>query len=144
MLKWKQLNQTLETVASRHLQLISRFDTFANFVESQVTSQTFHIKGITSTLHLEQGFFTTTFAGRTLHFVFSSTTEDGKTLFGNVACYLKRELPEQAHIEIGKFTFNGGGQTNFIEPEENDPLTIASDISSLYIALHFINESLSQ
>lgn len=142
MLEWNPLNKTLETAASRHLKLISLFDTFAKFVESQVTPQTFHIKGITASLHLGQGFFTTTFAGRTLHFVFSSTAEDDKALVGNVTCYLKREFPEQSHIEIGKFTFNGNGQTNLIEPEDNEPITIVSDFPSLHLALHFIRESL--
>lgn len=144
MIKWNLLHQVLEASESRHLQLFSRFEKFAKHVEIQVAAQGFHIKGIAVSLHLEQGFFTITFAGRTLFFVFSSTAKDGGALVGNVTCYIKREFPEQALIEFGKFVFTGGGQTTLIEPEDNDPLTMDADISSLYIALHFIHESLSQ
>lgn len=142
MLEWNQLHQTLETSANRHLKLSSLFEQFAKHVEYQVTPQDFHIKGITVSLYPEQGFFATTFAGRTLHFVFSSTAEDGKTLVGNVTCYLKRGFPEQTYIEIGSFTFNGNGQSNLIEPEHDESLPMNIEIPSLYIALHFINESL--
>lgn len=144
MLEWNSLHQTLETSANRHLQLSSRFDKFAKHVETQVTPQEFHIKGITVSLHPEQGLFTTTFAGRTLYFVFSSTAKDKEALVGNVKCYLKMKFPEQAYIELGNFTFTGSGQTNFTEPEYNDPLTIDSELSSLHIALHFIHKSLSR
>jgi hypothetical protein len=143
MLKWNTLHQNLEKAANRHLLLASRFNEFAKFIEDQITHQTFHIKGITTSLHLEQGFFTTMFSGRTLHFAFSSINENG-TLIGNVKCHLKKEFPEPTYIEIGEFSFTGNGQTSLIEPEDNDPITIDSDLPSLYVALHFIHESLLQ
>lgn len=144
MLKWDTLHKNLENVANKHQRLVSRFNEFAKFVESQVTHQTFHIKGITASLHLEHGFFTTTFSGRTLHFAFSSATEDSGSLIGNVKCYLKMEFPEPTYTVVGEFTFTGNGQTNLIEPEDNGPVTIDADLPSLYVALHFIHESLSK
>lgn len=144
MLTWNQLHQNLEKAANRHRQLATRFENFANHVAEQVAAQPFHIKGISVSLHLEQGFFTTTFATRTLHFVFTSVQEDGGTLVGNVKCYLKRELPKSEYVAIGDFNFTGSGQTTLIEPEENVPITIDSDLPALYVALHFIHESLSR
>ncbi len=144
MLNWNALHQNLEKAAIRHQLLVSRFNNFAKFVEEQVTHQTFHIKGISTSLQLEQGIFTTTFSGRTLYFVFSSTAEDTGTLIGNVKCHLKIGFSEREFIKIGEFTFTGSGQTNLIEPEDNGPITIDSDLSSLYVVLHFIHESLSQ
>lgn len=143
MLKWNSLHHNLENAANRHRLLASRFDGFTKFVMDQVTDATFHIKGITASLHSEQGILVMTFSGRTLHFVFSSTTEDSGMLVGNVTCYLKRDIPVQTYIEIGNFTFTGNGQTSLIEPEENEPITIDADLPSLYVALHFIHESLS-
>ena len=144
MLKWNPLHQSLEKTANRHLQLYSRFDAFAKFVQVQVTHHDFHIKNIGVSLQLEKNFFTTTFAGRTLYFVFSSTVGDGGLMVGNVKCLVEISFPEKTYSEIGEFTFTGNAQTNLIEPEDNDPITIDTDLSSLYVALHFINESLSK
>jgi len=143
MLKWNALHDILEKTSIRHRQLASRFDVFAKFACDQLTAKSFHIKGITAELHGEQGFFTTTFAGRVLDFVFSSTSDSPGSLIGTVKCYIKRDVPQLINIELGGFTFNGSGQTNLIDPENNDPIYIDSDIPSLYVALHFIHESLT-
>jgi len=74
VLEWNQLHQNLEQASRRHLQLLDKFERFAKFVEEQVTAPAFHIKGIGITLNLDQGFFSTTFAGRTLKFQFESVT----------------------------------------------------------------------
>jgi hypothetical protein len=90
MLKWNQLNQQLETVANRHLQLAGRFQVFAKFVTEQVTAQNFHIKDISASLHLEENYFTTTFVGRTLRFAFSSALSENGSLLGTVTCALMK------------------------------------------------------
>ncbi len=143
MLKSIALHQKLENAAHRHQLLASRFNEFAMFVEDQVTQQAFQIKGIAASLHLDHGFFSTTFSGRTLNFVFSSTNGENGALIGNVQCYLKREFPETRYIEIGEFTFTENGQTNLLEPEVDAPITIDAGIPSIYVALHFIEASLS-
>ena len=143
MLEWTTLHQGLEIAAHKHQLLASRFNAFAMYVEDQITQQTFHIKGLTVSLHLEHGFFSTTFSGRALHFVFTSTTQDGDTLIGNVTCYLKREFPEQKFTEIGRFTFSENGQTSLTESDNSSPISIAADLPALNVALHFIAESLS-
>ena len=144
MLKWNQLHQQLETVANRHSQLATKFQAFAKFVEEQVTAPTFHIKGISASLHLEQGYFTTTFAGRTLHFTFSSALSENGSLVGTVMCGLMKELPERALVPVGEFTFTGSGKTNLNNPEDGDPIIIDEDIPALYVGLHFIYEALSK
>ncbi|MEI7535653.1 MAG: hypothetical protein WCJ76_00510 [Comamonadaceae bacterium] len=143
MLEWTTLHQNLETAAHKHHLLASRFNAFAMSVEDQITQQTFHIKGITVSLHLEHGFFSTTFSGRALHFVFASTTQDSGNLIGNVKCFLKREYPESRYLEIGQFTFAESGQTSLTEPQSGGPVAIDSDLSSLNVALHFISASLA-
>jgi len=117
MLKWNQLHQQLETVANRYSQLETKFQTFAKLVEEQVTHPTFHIKGITVSPNLEQSYFTTTFAGRTLYFTFSSALAENGTLVGTVTCGLMRELPEKTLVSVGEFTFTGSGKTNLHDPE---------------------------
>jgi hypothetical protein len=144
MLDWNQLHQDLEKAAHRHRQLAAKFDQFATFVAEQVTAQLFHIKGIGISLNLDQGFFTTTFAGRTLHFAFESVPEASGTLVGKVTCYLKKEFPTSEYISIGEFKFTGSGQSTLVHPTENDPITIDVDIAALHIALNFIHESLSR
>lgn len=145
MLTWKQLNHDLDRASNRHRQLTIRFDSFANFVEQQVAAQNFHIKGIAVSKNLEQGFFTVTFALRTLHFAFSSVQDEGGMLVGNVKCYLiKRAVPDPEYVLLGDFKFSGNGQTTLVEPDENDPLNIDNDISALFIVFNFIHESLSR
>ena len=144
MLDWNQLHQNLEKTSNRHRQLASRFEQFAKFVAEQVTAQLFHIKGIGISLCLDQGFFTTTFAGRTLQFVFASVPEETGTLVGHVTCYLKKEIPALEYIPIGEFRFTGSGQTTLVDPKKNEPITIDVDLDALYVALNFIHESLSK
>lgn len=144
MLKWNQLHQQLEIVASRHSQLAKKFQAFAKFVEEQVTTPTFHIKGISISLHLEQGYFTTTFAGRTLCFSFSSILSENGSLIGTVTCGLMQEFPEKSLVQVGEFTFTGNGETNLNDPEDGDSISMDKDIRALHVALHFIYESLSK
>lgn len=144
MLKLNQLHQQLETVANRHSQLAAKFQAFAKFVEEQVTAPMFHIKGISVSLHLEQGYFTTTFASRTLRFDFSSDLSENGSLIGTVTCSLVKELPEISFVSVGEFTFTASGKTNLNNPEDGDPIIFDDDIPALYVGLHFIHESLSK
>lgn len=141
MLTWNQLHQDLEKSAKRHRQLFGVFERFAQFVAEQVSSPSFHINGITAS-PVEDGFFTVTFAGRILLFAFSSTAEQNGALSGNVDCYLKKNIPVQEHVLMGSFSFTSNGKTNLKEPEENDFIVIDCDFSCLYVALHFIHESI--
>ena len=54
------------------------FEEFAKFVDQQVSAPAFHIKGIGISSNLDQGFFSTTFAGRTLQFQFESVSVETK------------------------------------------------------------------
>lgn len=144
MLKWNQLNQQLETVENRHLQLAGRFQVFAKFVTEQVAAQNFHIKDISASLHLEENYFTTTFVGRTLRFAFSSALSENGSLLGTVTCALMKDDPEKSLVPVGEFTFTGNGKTNLIAPDDGDPIIIDDDIPALYVGLHFIHECLSK
>lgn len=144
MLEWNQLHQNLERASNRHHQLAARFEQFAKFVAEQVSEPAFHIKGIGISLNLDQGFFSTTFAGRTLHFTFESSPGENGTLVGKVTCYLKRDFPVPEYISMGDFQFTGSGQTTLVDPKENDPITIDGDLASLYVVLNYIYVSLSR
>ena len=144
MLEWNQLHQNLERNSNRHRQLFAKFELFAKFVDEQVSAPAFHIKGIGISSNLDQGFFSTTFAGRTLQFRFESVSEENGALVGKVTCYLKKELPALEYISIGDFRFTGNGQTTLVDPNENDPITIDNDLAALYVVLNYIHESLSR
>ena len=144
MLEWNQLHQNLERASNRHRQLFAKFEQFAKFVGEQVSTPAFHIKGIGISSNLDQCFFSTTFAGRTLQFQFESVSEENGTLVGKVTCYLKKEFPALEYISIGDFRFTGNGQTTLVDPKENDPITIDNDLAALYVVLNYIHESLSR
>ncbi|HMN12013.1 MAG: hypothetical protein WA146_05980 [Thiobacillus sp.] len=144
MLAWNQLHQDLESATNRHRQLAAKFEQFAKFVAEQVAAPAFHIKGIGISLNLDQGFFSTTFAGRTLHYTFESVPSENGTLVGKVTCYLKKEFPTLEYISIGDFQFTGSGQTTLVDPMENDPIKIDVDLAALYVVLNYIHESLSR
>jgi hypothetical protein len=143
MLEWDQLHQNLERNSNRHRQLFAKFEQFAKFVDEQVSAPAFHIKGIGTSSNLDQGFFSTTFAGRTLQFQFESVSEENGPLAGKVTCYFKKEFPALEYISIGDFRFTGNGQTTLVDPNENDPITIDNDLTALYVVLNYIHESLS-
>jgi hypothetical protein len=142
MLNWKQLHQTLESASSQHKALTSKFEEFAKRVDSQVTAAAFHINGMTLSQHLDQGFFTTSFVGRTISFVFTSSLEGGGSMLGIVKCYLQKDHPEPKQIQLGEFTFTASGKTNLKASDEVDTIIINDDRAALYVALHFIHESL--
>lgn len=144
MLEWNQLHQNLQKTSNRHRQLAGKFEQFAKYVAEQVTAPAFHIKDIGATLNLDQGFFSTTFAGRTLQYVFESVSEENGTLVGKVTCYIKKEFPSLEYVSIGDFRFTGSGQTTLVDPAENAPITIDVDVAAQYIALNYIHESLSR
>lgn len=144
MLKWNQLHQELERATSRHRQLAARYEQFAKFVAEQVVVPAFHIKDIAISLNLDQGSFSTTFAGRTLYFIFESVSGENGALVGKVTCYLKKEFPILEYISIGEFKFTGSGQTTLVDPMENDPIDIDTDLGALYVVLNYIHESLSR
>lgn len=144
MLKWNQLHQELERASNRHRQLAAKYEQFAKFVAEQVTAPAFHIKGIAISLNLDQGSFSTIFAGRTLYFIFESAPGDNGTLVGKVTCYLKKEFPSPEYISIGDFQFTGSGQTTLVDPAENDHINIDIDLAALYVVLNYIHESLSR
>lgn len=144
MLDWNQLHQKLGTVSNRHSQLAAKFQSFAKYVEEQVTAPTFHIKGISVSLHLEDGYFTTAFAGRALRFSFSSALSENGSLVGIVTCVLTKDFPEKLFVPVGEFNFSGNGKTNLVAPDDDDSIIIDNDIPALYVALNFIHESLSK
>lgn len=144
MLEWNRLHQGLEKASSRHRQLAAIYEQFAKFVADQITEPTFHIKGIGISLHLDHGYFDTTFAGRTLQFTFESVPDENGIMIGKVSCHRKKLLPSLEYISIGEFQFTGNGQTNLVDPIENDPISIDVDLAALYVVLNFIHESLSQ
>lgn len=144
MIELKQLQNNLETASKRHHRNFEKFELFANFVNDQLSRSDFYIKGIGISLNLSQGFFSTTFVGRTLQFQFGSVSDANGNLIGMVTCYLKKEFPALEYISIGDFRFTGNGQTTLAKPEENDPIMIDDDIDALYIVLNYIHESLSR
>lgn len=144
MLEWNQLQKNLETTSNRHFRLFERFERFAKIVDEQVTAPSFHIKGIGISLNLDQSFFATTFAGRSLQFRFESVPEENGDLVGRVTCFLIKDFPELKYISIGDFRFTGNGQTTLTPPKENEQITIDYDLAALYVVLNYIHESLSR
>ena len=139
-----QLHDNLDKYSNQHIALTAVFEEFANFVKDCIQSPSIANHNITAVLHLNHGFFTTTFAGRIVSFVFTTTLENeaSTSLVGNVKCYIKKDFPECKQIEFGGFTFNEEGRTNIKIPPSEDTIRITNDIGTLLMALHFIHESL--
>jgi hypothetical protein len=139
-----QLHDNLNKASKQHEALAAIFNDFANFVKDCTQSPSIASHSITAILHLDHGFFVTTYAGRTVSFVFTSAMEPDGNMTGSVTCYLKKNFPEQQQVEFGGFTFNGDGQTNINIPNSNQTIQIANDLGTLLMALHFIYDSLSK
>ena len=144
MLTWGDLHKTLGGVSGRHARLADKFSEFARLVHDGVSQPSFHVKGITVSLHLDNGYFTASFAGLTVRFVLSSPLGPNSALQGVVKAYLERSFPETEFIELRSFTFTGSGQTNILDPESSDPLHLNHDLAAIHLALNVIHESLSK
>jgi len=113
-------------------------------VESQVTAQGFHIKGIGISQNLDQSSFEVTFAGRTILFAYTSKVGPNGGLIGNVKCFLKQQHPFLQFVDLGGFTYTGAGETNLKAPDDDDFIVIDVDIAALYVALNFIHKALAK
>lgn len=141
-----RLRDNINKASKQHMALAAVFEEFAHFVKDCVLSPALANHSILVSLHLDQYCFTTSFAGRLVTFVFSSSMEDKNNgdLIGNVTCYLKKDFPEPKQIEFGGFTFNEAGITNVEIPGSNETIHITNDLGTFFMALHFIHDSLSQ
>jgi hypothetical protein len=139
----KQLHNHLNKISEQHVVLTEMFVEFAKFIKLCLENPSVSSHNIDISLQqLDKGIFTTTFAGRTTSFVFSTAIEDNGNLEGNVRCYIKKEFPEIRHVQLGEFTFNNEGLTNLKLPNEDSKISLANDFGTLHIALHFIRQGL--
>jgi hypothetical protein len=139
----KELHNSLNKASKQHIALMEKFNEFANFVKHCIDTPSVASNNITISLQqLDKGIFTTTFAGRTTSFVFSSALEDNGDLEGTVRCFIRSDFPEPKQIRLGEFAFNENGLTNLKLPNEDSKISIANDFGTLHIALHFIREGL--
>jgi len=134
----------LKNLSSRYEQLTANFTKFVELVEAEVNKPSFLIKGIATSLHLDSNYFTASFIGRTVRYVFSAPLGDSGTLKGMVRCYLMPVFPATEAMELSSFTFTGNGQTNINDSTNNDPLNMTSDLDAIYLALTAIYEGLSK
>lgn len=138
-----QLHNSLNKIAIQHKELALKFQEFARFVKDCTQTPSVANQSIAVSLqHLDKGFFTTTFARRTVSFVFSSLLDESGNLHGNVKTYVLTEFPEPKQIKFGEFTFDETGHTDIKIPNEDAQINIANDFGTLHIALYFIRESL--
>ena len=138
-----QLHNSLNKIAIQHKELALKFQEFARFVKDCTQTPSVANQSITVSLqHLDKGFFTTSFARRTVTFVFTSLLDESGNLQGNVKTYVQAEFPEPKQIKFGEFTFDETGHTNIKIPNEDAQINIANDFGTLHIALYFIRESL--
>ena len=144
MIPWIALSQKLAGHSSQYVQLKDKFAEFAVHVATQMHHPAFHIKGITVSLHLADCYFTVAFVGRIVRFEYRTEVGESAAFKGLVDCYLLARFPAKDPIKLTGFTFNGGGQTELIEPGTQDSLNIAWDSSAAHIALDVINQALSK
>ncbi|SJM92173.1 conserved hypothetical protein [Crenothrix polyspora] len=139
-------HDNLDKISNQHIALTLVFKEFAHFIKDCILAPSIANHSIAASLHLDQGFFTTTFAGRTVSFVFTSLLENEASvmLVGNVKCYIKKDFPEPKLIEFGGFTFNEKGHTNIKIPDSDATVHITNDMGTFLMALHFIHQSLSK
>lgn len=141
MLNWNKTISQLQAAAQAHEKLAALFERFANEAVPQPDNPSVNLKGIKCEKHLEKGFFTLTFAARTVAFIFSSHIDAKSYMEGKVTCYVKNNLHESEHKSIGAFTFSTSGKTDQLDADNNE-ICMDSDIGALAISLHFLNQSL--
>lgn len=139
-----QLHNSLDKVSTKHKALALKFQEFARFVKDCTQTPSVANQSITVSLQsLDKGFFTTTFASRTVSFVFTSFLQESDDLVGNVQCFILKEFPETRQIKFGEFNFDEAGHTNLKLQNEDAQIDIAGNFGTFHIALHFIRASLS-
>ena len=143
MLNEKQLNGQLINAAAQHAKLAAKFTALAQHVKAQVNEAHYPVKGITAILHLEQGFFSTTFAGRTLSFVFTSSFVAEASLSGHVRCYLKKYFPQHEQVLLGGFSFSASGKTSPIALSNPVAADMDTTQGARLIILRFLHDSLA-
>jgi hypothetical protein len=140
-----QLHSSLNKIAVQHKELALKFQEFARFVKDCTQTPSVANHSITVSLqHLDKGFFTTSFARRTISFVFTTVLDEKESLQGVVTTYDFSEFPEPKQTKFGEFTFDETGHTNIKIPNEDAQINIANDFGTLHIVLYYIRESLKK
>ena len=142
MIKFASIRNRLTGTSTRYAALQNTFTNFALLIEAKIPASYGEL-GIVIKPRNEYGFFTATFAGHTLFFVFT-TSSLNELLQGRVNCYLQRDFPDTARILIGGFTFKPNGETDLKDADNDDMMDISTGFGAIAVTLHFIDLAMSK
>lgn len=143
MLTWNDVHTKITKTSNEFSFLQSKFNKFFEHIESQINRPALKLKNIQIHKNAD-AFFTSTFAGRDLTFVFTTRLNGSGPLTGHIACYMQCKFPENKLILIGSFEFSTSGKTTLIVEENDcDPAQLDHDGHALCIFLEILYKSLS-
>lgn len=140
MNEWNKLNQLIQQAGMRHGQISSIFAKFSKLLSAHISRDSCHIKGII--IEVENECLTVKFAGRTVLFVFTSPADGNGILSGKVTCYLEKTLPERVLISLGSFRLGNNGETDIVDADSGDKITIDDELPALYVVMLQLREAL--
>lgn len=143
MLTWNDLYIKIGNSSKEFLSLQKKFNEYFIHIEKQLDEPLHKSHGI-HVQKIDDAIFTSSFAGRNLTFVLTTTLNGSGKLTGRVTCYMECKFPEEKFILIDSFDFSTSGETSLsIEDSDNDPAQMDYDIHAIRIFLEFLYKSLS-
>ncbi|MGL4249770.1 MAG: hypothetical protein ACRCR1_03790 [Aeromonas sp.] len=144
MLTDNELLTVLTTTSRQHITLIAKYSEFTENLEHAFGSPNSAMKGLSVRCIPDSTTVDINFVGISLRLVFSTSIrkEEPNRTIGIVRCYSLETYPEEKSVDVGGFTFKPNGDSDLIDPSEDEPLNITHQRSAWHIGMHLIHEAL--
>lgn len=144
MLTENELLTALTTTSRQHITLTAKYSEFAENLEHAFGSPRSEMKGLSVKRTPDTATVGIDFVSISLRLVFSTVIrkEEPNRTIGIVRCYSLETYPEEKSVDIGGFTFKPNGDSDLIDPSEDEPLNITHQRSAWHIGMHLIHEAL--
>lgn len=144
MLTENELLTALTTTSRQHITLAAKYSDFADNLEHAFGSPNSAMKGLSVRRIPDTTNVDINFVGISLRLVFSTAIrkEEPNRNIGIVRCYSLETYPEEKSVDVGGFTFKPNGDSDLIDPSEDEPLNITHQRSAWHIGMHLIHAAL--
>ncbi|MGS4906618.1 hypothetical protein ACVDHI_00425 [Aeromonas sp. 25-248] len=144
MLTEDELRTALITTSRQHITLTAKYSEFAENLEHAFGSPNSEMKGLSVRRIPDTSTIEINFVGISLRLIFSTVIrkEEPNRNIGIVRCYSLETYPEEKSVEVGGFTFKPNGDSDLIDPAEDEPFNITHHRSAWHIGMHLIHQAL--
>lgn len=144
MLGANEIYRHLTQISQRHDKLKKLFEEFGTLAKSHLEDKSCPVQNVIFDEDYSNDRFYVRFAGKCVRFAFSSDLASKGSGRAFVMCNLVDPVTKAVGTAVGKFSFNGQGNTELKLPPDGDEITVNAQGGPGYLVLHMLNEALDK